>query len=106
MWVLGLKSNFLGTPQLRTIWFLSGDLAFNLAFLELFGSVDTLSYGTAALFDARAGVAINFDIPSGSPVVALGGGADWRIWDARIDDDSMDAEWTVQGLEVFLFVRF
>lgn len=90
----------------RTVWFLSGDLALNVSFLELFLNVDTLSYGDAALFDGRAGAALAFDLPPDSPIATIGAGADWRVWDTRIDDDDLDAEWTVQGLELFLFLRF
>lgn len=90
----------------RTIWFLSGNLAIDVSFLELFANVDALSYDRKSLFDGRAGAAIQFEFPPGSPLFSFGGGADWRVWNTKIEDSDIDAEWTVQGLELFLFVRF
>ncbi|HTL51331.1 MAG TPA: hypothetical protein VL860_02020 [Planctomycetota bacterium] len=86
--------------------FVSGEAAVLFAGWEIFANIDLIHYGSAYLFDGRAGISYGYDLPPGVATFSIGGGADWRIWDVMVDNSKQNAEWTQQGLELFVFLRF
>ena len=86
--------------------FFSGEAAMMFGGVEIFATMDLIHYGSAYLFDGRAGISYGYDFPPGVSAFTVGLGVDWRIWDVMVDNNDLNAEWTQQGLEIFAFFKF